>query len=351
MKIVLTPLTEEKTLDCNYFTPTYFFTTEWCLDLHGYLNRDQLDKRLEIINNIVKENPLLSDRAKKGLLYAFAAIFIFLLLIAVFGAKALGLAIPITMEFINTAAFFIGKKLVEKAAKQRSDKFSAAINDQFKIFNNDDNPIANWRLVWRNVLTHYKIETKFDPKSGKTKGKSKPKYAEHAEIVLEISDSLSGITQNDVRIKLGHLGLYKPSNIDDIYPDGSDAGSLVQKSSSSQDSFDNRTLTSNTQRPFDEKRMPLQPNSPNPKMPNYSQDERTSFENRTPTPNSQRTPPQPNFQNPSDNRTPPPNFQRMPLGPSDKRILPPNIHAPYDERTSSERRTRYNQTSPNYYTV
>ncbi|RIA82276.1 hypothetical protein C1645_743897 [Glomus cerebriforme] len=217
MKIVLTPLIETNTLDCNYFTPTYFFDTEWCLDLHGYLTRKQLESRLEEINKIVMKNPLLSQRAKKGLLYGFVGFFVLLMLIAILGifTNTVSLIGPSVIQILNIIGFFIGKYLINKAAKYRSEKFSKAINEKFKEFNSNDNPVANWRFVWRNVLTHYKIEMKFTDNGG-MKGKSTPKYAEHAEIVLEINDALSGITKNDVRIKLDELGFYTPRKIGDI---------------------------------------------------------------------------------------------------------------------------------------
>ncbi|RIA82275.1 hypothetical protein C1645_835591 [Glomus cerebriforme] len=253
MKIVLTPLIEENTLDCNYFTPTYFFDTEWCLDLHGYLTRKQLDSRLEEINKIVMENPLLSERAKKSMLYAFVVIFVILIILIIVAAlnKVIGLAGPIVVEVLITIGFFIGRYLVDKVAKIRSDKFFKAINEKFKEFNSNDNPVANWRLVWRKVLTHYKVEMKFT--NNGMKGKSTPKYAEHAEIVLEINDALSGITKNDVRIKLDELGFYTPCKIGDIDLDEKDTSSLIPSNG--------RLPNSQTTSPFDEKGLPPPPNS------------------------------------------------------------------------------------------
>ncbi|RIA87097.1 hypothetical protein C1645_740363 [Glomus cerebriforme] len=263
MKLVLTPLLEENTLDCNYFTPTYFFDTEWCLDLHGYLTRKQLESRLEEINKIVIENPLLSERAKKGILYGFVGFFVFLMSVIIFGAytNAVGLTGPSVMEILITIGIFIVRYLINKAAKTRSDKFSKAINEKFKEFNSSDNPVANWSLVWRNVLTHYKVEIKYTADGG-MKGKSTPKYAEHAEIVLEINDALSGITKNDVRIKLDELGFYIPRKIDDIDPDENNTSSPIPSNG--------RLPNSQKMSPSDEKGLPPTPNSQVPSDNNHS---------------------------------------------------------------------------------
>ncbi|CAG8588154.1 11150_t:CDS:2 [Rhizophagus irregularis] len=180
MKIVLNRLREENTLDCNYFTPKYYFETEWCLDMHGYLDREELDIRLEEINRVVAENPLLSDRAKKGFIAPFA------------------------IEGINAIAFFVGRYLVNEEAKRRSERFSEAIKKLFDQYNVSDNPTANWKLKWRNVLSHYKVEMNYslDNNGVKAKGKITPKYAEEAEIELEINDALADVTECTIRLQL-----------------------------------------------------------------------------------------------------------------------------------------------------
>ncbi|RIA82280.1 hypothetical protein C1645_743899 [Glomus cerebriforme] len=334
MKIILSPLKEDETIDCNYFTPNFYFETEWCLDLHGYLNRKQLKARLVEINEIVMENPLLSKRAKKGLLYAFVGIFMFLIILIIvlaFYDSVASISISV-VEVILSIVTYIGNRLIDEAAKRRSDIFTKALNEKFKIFNLSDNPIANWKLVWTNVLTHYKIEMKYDITTGRMQGKSTPKYAEQAEIVLEINDSLSSITKNDVRIKIDELGFYIPRKIGDIDPDEKDTSSLIPSS----------------------RRMS---NSQEMRIPSY--DERISYDNRASTSNSQRM-------SPYDDRLPQiPTDKRMPSLPNsqvsfDKRMPPlPNSQLPYDENILTDERISmpnnndssipYNQMGPNYY--
>jgi hypothetical protein len=205
MKIVLNRLREENTLDCNYFTPKYYFETEWCLDMHGYIDRQELDIRLQEINRVVDANPLLSERAKKGLLYGFIALsFILVLFIILTVSLFGGFVAPVVIEAINTIAFFVGKYLVNEEAKRRSERFSEAIKKLFDQYNARDNPTANWKLKWRNVLTHYKVEMNYSQDNNGVKGKGKitPKYAEEAEIELEINDALAEITECTIRLHL-----------------------------------------------------------------------------------------------------------------------------------------------------
>ncbi|CAB4373395.1 unnamed protein product [Rhizophagus irregularis] len=206
MKIVLNRLREEETFDCNYFTPRYYFETEWCLDMHGYIDREELDVRLEEINRIVAANPLLSERAKKGLLYAFSAITFILILFIILAVSLLGgVLAPSIITIINTIAFFVGNYLINEEAKRRSERFSEAFKQLFDKYNATDNPTANWKLKWRNVLTHYKVEMNYTPDNNngfKGKGKITPKYAEEAEIELEINDALAEITECTIRLHL-----------------------------------------------------------------------------------------------------------------------------------------------------
>ncbi|CAB4443727.1 unnamed protein product [Rhizophagus irregularis] len=213
MKIVLNRIREENTFDLDYFNPKYYFETEWCLDMHGYLDREELEARIEEINRIVAANPLLSERAKKGLLIVF-----FLLFVTLGGFIAAGLAAqqnqqnqqngdyvsPSVIQAINVLAYFVGRHLVNKAAGRRSSQFSKAINILFDRYNVKDNPTANWKLKWRKVLTHYDVGMNHTSKknSVKSKGKITPKYAEEAEIELEINDALAEITECTIRLHL-----------------------------------------------------------------------------------------------------------------------------------------------------
>ncbi|CAB5308744.1 hypothetical protein RhiirA1_399805 [Rhizophagus irregularis] len=206
MKIVLNRIREENTFDLDYFNPKYYFETEWCLDMHGYLDREELEARIEEINRIVAANPLLSERAKKGLLFVFVLLSVtFGGLIAGFAAQQNGgYVAPSVIEAINVIAYFVGRHLVNQAAGRRSSQFSKAINILFDRYNVKDNPTANWKLKWRKVLTHYDVGMKHTSKknSVKSKGKITPKYAEEAEIELEINDALAEITECTIRLHL-----------------------------------------------------------------------------------------------------------------------------------------------------
>ena len=58
MKLYLSP--EDNGSCCNCFAPKYYFAAEWCLDMHGFLDRDELEKRIDEINDVVAKNPLFS---------------------------------------------------------------------------------------------------------------------------------------------------------------------------------------------------------------------------------------------------------------------------------------------------
>ncbi|PKK66953.1 hypothetical protein RhiirC2_714481 [Rhizophagus irregularis] len=199
MKIVLIRISNEETFDCNYFTPKYYFETEWCLDMHGYLDREELEARIVEINGIAAANPLLSERAKKGLLFVFVLLFVTL------GVFIAGLAsqpnsnyvAPSVIQAINVIAYFVGRYLVNRAAGHRSSQFSEAIKILFDGYNGTDNPTANWKLKWRKVLSHYNLVRTDQSSSDIT-----PKYAEEAEIELEINDALAEITECTIRFQL-----------------------------------------------------------------------------------------------------------------------------------------------------
>ncbi|RGB25301.1 hypothetical protein C1646_771934 [Rhizophagus diaphanus] len=205
MKIVLNRLREENTLDINYFTPRYYFETEWCLDMHGYLDREELEARIEDINRIVAANPLLSERTKMGLLIVFILLFITLGgFIAKFVVQNDGYVAPSVIEAINVIAYFVAKYFVNQAAGRRSSQFSKAIKILFDHYNVKDNPTANWKLKWRKVLTHFNVEMDHTSieENVESKGKITPKYAEEAEIELEINDALAEITECTIRLHL-----------------------------------------------------------------------------------------------------------------------------------------------------
>ncbi|PKY47558.1 hypothetical protein RhiirA4_462792 [Rhizophagus irregularis] len=195
MKILLNRLKKEETCDCNYFTPKYYFETEWFLDMHGYIDREELDVRFEEINKIVAENPLLSERAKKGLLYVFIALSFIFILLTIFAAQVFGgYVAPIVIQTINSIVFFVVRYLIDEEAKRRSERFYEAIKKLFDKYNKKDNPTANWKLKWRKVITHFNLD--------QSSNDITPKYAEEAEIELEINDVLAEITECTIRLHL-----------------------------------------------------------------------------------------------------------------------------------------------------
>jgi hypothetical protein len=210
MKIVLNRLREESTFDCSYFNPRFYFETEWCLDMHGYIDREELNFRLQEINRLVAANPLLSERTKKALLYGFVVLSIILITFIGLAATILkgdggNFVTPTVMQALVAIVFYVGKYFINEEAKRRTERFSEAIKRLFDQYNLRDNPTANWKLKWRHVLSHYKVEMNysFDNNNGaKSKGKITPMYAEEAEIELEINDALAEITECTIRLHL-----------------------------------------------------------------------------------------------------------------------------------------------------
>ncbi|CAG8582607.1 13281_t:CDS:1 [Ambispora gerdemannii] len=195
MKIVIIPLVGQNTSGCGY---SYLFDSEWCLDLHGFLSRDEFAARINEINKHIREFPLLSERVQTYFTYAFFGLLV--ITTAIF-LPSLALT-PLGIAHISiNVAYFVGKKVIGNIARSRAEKFNNAVNGLFAQYNQRENSTANWNLVWRSVITHYTIKMKASL-DGKIKGKATPNYAEHAEIVLEINDALSDLTAKTVRVNL-----------------------------------------------------------------------------------------------------------------------------------------------------
>ncbi|CAB5182301.1 unnamed protein product [Rhizophagus irregularis] len=121
------------------------------------------------------------------------ALFLFCLLslaAQVFG----GYVAPIVIQIINSIAFFVARYLIDEEAKRRSERFYEAIKKLFDKYNKKDNPTANWKLKWRKVITHFNLD--------QSSNDITPKYAEEAEIELEINDVLAEITECTIRLHL-----------------------------------------------------------------------------------------------------------------------------------------------------
>ncbi|CAG8518322.1 1506_t:CDS:1 [Paraglomus brasilianum] len=202
MKSIIIPLVEQDNHGCDCTVSAHRFDAEWCLDLHGYLNREEFAARLREINNYIKNYPLLSTRQKKYLTYAVAGVALFVLFIVLLlrFAATEEPSSPTTTLIIYSflgLALPIGRKIIDQMAKNRAILFSQALQPVLDQFNRKENPTANWKLVWRVVFTHFSI--KIDSNG---KGTATPKYAEYAELVIEINDALSDLTAQTVRINL-----------------------------------------------------------------------------------------------------------------------------------------------------
>ncbi|CAG8615882.1 11269_t:CDS:1 [Paraglomus occultum] len=205
MKSVTVPLVEQQVSCCDCCEPTHAFEAEWCLDLHGYLNRTEFADRLRGINNYIKDYPLLSAKTKTYLTYAIAGLFTLILavvLIITFAASpgdniANTAIVTIVVEFLLALAIPIGRSIVDAMAKRRAEIFTRALQPVLDQYNRQENPTANWKIVWRAVFTYFSIDV-----DSKGKGTATPKYAEHAELVIEINDALSDLTAQTVRVNL-----------------------------------------------------------------------------------------------------------------------------------------------------
>jgi hypothetical protein len=199
MKTLVIPLVEQDPNCCNCFKNDFMFKEEWCLDLHGFLSRDEFDIRLNEINNYIRNYPLMSENAKK-----FVILISMMLIVLVAPISYSSTTAFIVVELLLASGFIMALYQVNRIASIRVEKFNAALNDLFTRYNLRENPTANWKLRWRSVLTHYNTFTKFGTCCGVSYGRGKitPQYAEQIEIVLEINDALSDLTAQTVHVNL-----------------------------------------------------------------------------------------------------------------------------------------------------
>ncbi|CAG8511251.1 6992_t:CDS:1 [Ambispora leptoticha] len=206
MKVVIIPLKELDAPGCNYFQPSHAFNAEWCLDLHGFLNRDEFNTRLNEINDYIKKYPLLSEKAKNFLKSVCIGVAVLVGLFFILALRSVDYQVTpsIIVEVCNFIGYWVGKYWIERIAKRRAKEFTAALNSLFARYNikQKENPTANWRLVWRSRLKHFSISMQTSKDGRSIKGRATPKYAEHAEIALEIHDALSDLTANTVRVNI-----------------------------------------------------------------------------------------------------------------------------------------------------
>ncbi|CAG8454841.1 941_t:CDS:1 [Ambispora leptoticha] len=208
MKTIIIPLIELKTSCLKCFQSCHAFDAEWCLDLHGFLSRDEFAARLNEINNHIKDIPLLSERTMnifKNICSVIGSHAILFIIVSFFLSPTHTISFIGPVVVLSTIFIYIlGTYLIDRTAKHRAEKFTASLNSLFTHYNirQKDNPTANWNLVWRRAnLSHYTIKMKASW-DGSVKGKATPKYVEYAEIVLEINDALSELTAQTVRVNL-----------------------------------------------------------------------------------------------------------------------------------------------------
>ncbi|CAG8724530.1 33007_t:CDS:1 [Gigaspora margarita] len=108
-------------------------------------------------------------------------------------------ASTVTVEALIASLTFIAKYIIDQKADELAKNFEKNLKILLAEYNNQDNPTANWKFVWQSVLFHLSFEVNTISK-GSIKGKAVLKYVEQAEIVLEISDALSTLTADTVRV-------------------------------------------------------------------------------------------------------------------------------------------------------
>jgi hypothetical protein len=226
MKVVAIPLTEPE--ESNVFNPIFAFKAEWCLDLHGFLNRDQFKTRLDEINTHIEPYPLMPERMKNVLYWLVGACASLIALIATFVGiskwSSSSFVVGAVFEVVLAVATLVAKYVIELNAKNRAAAFERALNPKLKEYNRTENPTVNWKFTWRPVLDHFDINTTVgvdlqgQTPALKIRGKATPKYLEHAEIVLEIHDALAYLTANTVTVNLTPLNVPTFTAMQPVYP-------------------------------------------------------------------------------------------------------------------------------------
>ncbi|CAG8768504.1 34495_t:CDS:1, partial [Racocetra persica] len=196
--------------DCQ---PGHSFRADWCIDLHGFLSREEFAARLNQINNHVQGVELMTKKTK-DLLYYVASIGATLLSIifSVIMRSATGLPIGFSISGI---LFFFAKYMIEKNAAERAIAFTNLLNELFAQYNKHENPTANWKFWWVSSYERYVTDLDGRAYGNGHINKEKIKYhgfslsvffanlfADNALIILEINDALSDLTKNTVGVNL-----------------------------------------------------------------------------------------------------------------------------------------------------
>jgi hypothetical protein len=141
MKIVTIPLVERAPTKCNCFQGEYVFKKEWCLDLHGFLSRNEFAVRLSEINNYIRNVPISSKRTERCVISASMTAFALAALIAISFPEAC-----IAVESLFFLGFLMALYQINRIARNRANNFNATLDDLFAQLNSRENPTANWKL-------------------------------------------------------------------------------------------------------------------------------------------------------------------------------------------------------------
>ncbi|CAG8783185.1 19329_t:CDS:1, partial [Racocetra persica] len=186
------------------------FKADWCLNLHGFLSREEFATRLDQINNQVKDVKIMNENMK-SILYLLAMIststvsFIFTQYF-----KVIGFFASINSWFV---VCFLIKYIIERIALARAEKFCKLLNELFERYNENDNPIANWKIWW---VTSY--ERYISGKDGRAYGNGRlnvlklspnitfaPLFTDNVLIIIEVNDVLpviSDLTTKTIRANI-----------------------------------------------------------------------------------------------------------------------------------------------------
>ncbi|KAF0534171.1 absent in melanoma 1-like protein [Gigaspora margarita] len=212
MKRVFIPLFLHGGEGCFDCQPGHSFKADWCLDLHGFISREEFGARLQQINQYVQDIELMTVKTKR-LLYQ----------IALFGAVLLCIIIEIILRkppgigvflglLISFVLFYIAKYMIEKNAAERAIAFTNRLNELFARYNEKENPTVNWKFWWVTSYNHY-----VNNLDGRAYGnghvntlkfrcglsvKLAALFADNALIILEINDALSDLTANTVHVNI-----------------------------------------------------------------------------------------------------------------------------------------------------
>ncbi|CAG8746296.1 22262_t:CDS:1, partial [Dentiscutata erythropus] len=209
MKRVFIPLFLQESNGCFDCQPGHSFKADWCLDLHGYLSRDEFAGRLEQINQYVQDIELMTHKTKKLLYYIASVGAILLSIIFLLLMREIGLVVSFS---IYTPLFFIAKYMIEKNACERSIAFTNRLNELFARYNEKETPTVNWKFWWVSNYNRY-----VNNMDGRYYGNGHMNsmkfgcglrlrlaalFVDNALIILEINDALSDLTANTVRVNI-----------------------------------------------------------------------------------------------------------------------------------------------------